>query len=149
MVKMISIERSRTIAATPDNIRTLISHFSHWKKWSPWEDLDPDMERTYTGEDGSAGSGYAWSGNRKAGAGEMRLASVSQDQIQIHLDFLRPKSLGNMLTFRFEPQGTSTVVQWNIEVKANFFMRLFVRLDNLIGKDFDKGLRQLAQACER
>ena len=45
--------------------------------WSPWEDIDPDMQRTYAGAESGVGANYAWSGNRKAGAGPMEITDVA------------------------------------------------------------------------
>ena len=44
-----------------------------WTRWSPWEDVDPDLHRAYSGAEEGVGAVYAWSGNRKAGAGRMEI----------------------------------------------------------------------------
>ena len=45
------VSRSETINAEPARIHALIDDFHEWTKWSPWEDVDPDLQRTYTGPD--------------------------------------------------------------------------------------------------
>ena len=46
-----SVERSITVKAPASRVHDLVNDFHHWTGWSPWEDLDPDLQRTYTGPD--------------------------------------------------------------------------------------------------
>ena len=43
------VERSATIAAEPQRIYDQLVDFHAWLKWSPWEDLDPQQVRSFTG----------------------------------------------------------------------------------------------------
>ena len=52
-----------------ERVHALVNDFHEWQQWSPWEDLDPQMRRTYSGPDAGVGAAYAWEGNRKAGQG--------------------------------------------------------------------------------
>ena len=45
------VSRSETINAEPARIHALIDDFHEWTAWSPWEDVDPALQRTYTGPD--------------------------------------------------------------------------------------------------
>ena len=65
-----TVERTATIAAEPDAIYDRLADFHEWMQWSPWEDLDPDQQRTFSGAESGTGAAYAWSGNRKAGNGQ-------------------------------------------------------------------------------
>ena len=42
-------------------------------RWSPWEDIDPALRAPTAGPTKGVGARYAWSGNRKAGAGSMEI----------------------------------------------------------------------------
>src|SRR3712207_9167581 len=57
---------------------------------SPWEDVDPDMQRTHSGPEAGVGARYAWKGNRKAGEGSMEITGSTSDRVDIDLDFLKP-----------------------------------------------------------
>ena len=63
-----AMTRSATINAPADRIRSHLNDFREWQKWSPWEGVDPDLRRTYTGPEQGVGSHYGWAGNSKAGA---------------------------------------------------------------------------------
>ena len=70
----------RQIAAPPEKVFAAIVDFHEWPHWSPWEDLDPDLERTYTGAASGVGAVYEWEGNRKAGEGRMEITEAPADQ---------------------------------------------------------------------
>ena len=67
------VKRSTVINAPVPTIQLLIDDFHEWPKWSPWEDIDPQMKRDYSGTAAGVGAAYAWSGNRKAGSGRMEI----------------------------------------------------------------------------
>lgn len=145
------VVRTTTIDADPTVVHTLINDFHEWRTWSPWEDLDPDLERTYTGPDAGVGAHYAWSGNRKAGQGEMVITGETPLQIDVKLDFMKPFSATNQVTFLLTPAGGGTKVEWrmNGEQKGFWgFVGRFMNMDKLVGKDFEKGLAQLKTAAE-
>ncbi|RDV43595.1 hypothetical protein DOE76_16795 [Leifsonia sp. ku-ls] len=147
MTGTVVVERTARVRATPEQLLPLIARLPEWTQWSPWEDLDPDLTREYGGEPGEVGSTYVWSGNRKAGAGSMRVTAVDPDGVGIHLDFTRPFRSSNELRFVLEPEGESTRVTWRMETPKKLYTR-FVNLDKLVGGDFEKGLRKLTQVVE-
>jgi hypothetical protein len=57
------IERSVAIAAPPERAFSQVVDFHQWATWSPFDKLDPDMKKTYTGAPSGVGAIYAWAGN--------------------------------------------------------------------------------------
>ncbi|MGO4301695.1 SRPBCC family protein [Leifsonia sp. RAF41] len=147
MAGTLSVERALQIRATRDQLLPHIARLPEWTQWSPWEDLDPDLSRDYTGEPGAIGSTYAWSGNRKAGSGRMRVTAVEADHVGIHLEFTRPFRSSNELRFILEPDGDGTRVTWRMETPRKLIYRV-MSLEKLVGGDFEKGLRKLKQVAE-
>lgn len=43
------VESSVTIDAAPARFYGQIADFHNWINWSPWEDVDPELKRTYSG----------------------------------------------------------------------------------------------------
>ena len=83
-----TVERSLTINAAAEHIYDQIADFHRWTRWSPWEDLDPALERSYSGAESGIGAVYAWSGNRKAGQGRMEITDASRPSaVQVDLLF--------------------------------------------------------------
>lgn len=94
------VERGAAVNAEAGTIFGLINDFHHWTKWSPWEGIDPEMTRTYTGPGSGVGASYAWSGNKKAGSGTMTITeSVPNDRVVLDLSFLKPFKAENVTTF--------------------------------------------------
>jgi hypothetical protein len=146
------ISRSTTIAATPARVHALVYDFHEWTAWSPWEDVDPDLRRTYSGPDSGVGAHYAWAGNRKAGEGSMEITSSTPDAIGIKLAFLKPWTATNDVVFTFTPAGDATEVTWRMTGESKGLAALFAKvfsMDRMVGKDFEKGLARLKAVAEQ
>ena len=57
------LERSTRIQAPPEKVFALLDDFHRWAEWSPWERLDPDLKRSFSGADRGVGAVYDWTGN--------------------------------------------------------------------------------------
>jgi hypothetical protein len=144
------VVRSAVVTAEPARVHRLINDFHKWVEWSPWEDLDPQLQRSYSGADSGVGARYAWSGNRKAGAGSMEIIGSADREIGVRLDFLKPMKATNMVTFILDPVETGTEVTWRMTGKQTGLMGVigkFIPMDKFVGRDFEKGLARLQQAA--
>ncbi len=146
------IERSLTIKVRPEKLFPLINDFHHWLAWSPWEKIDPDMTRSYSGPTHGKQAVYQWDGSGRAGAGRMEiLASLPCRKIIIQLEFFKPKPALNYSEFTFDLHGTSTTLTWAMFGPAPYpykLMSLFVNMDHMLGHDFEKGLDNLKHLLE-
>jgi len=146
------VARSASIAAAPDKIYPLIDDFRRWTAWSPYEGLDPNLERSYGGAPSGVGATYAWEGNNKAGAGSMEItAAQAPSKVTIRLEFTKPFAARNTAEFTLVPEGAGTTVTWAVVGPRPLMMKvmgLFVSMDNMLGKDFEKGLASLRTAAE-
>lgn len=146
------VVRTTTIAAEPARVHALIDDFHAWRRWSPWEDVDPDLQRSYTGPDAGVGAHYSWRGNRRAGRGSMEITGSTPEQVDVKLVFLKPFSATNDVVFRLTPDGSGgTVVEWRMRGEQQGFWGLVgrvVNMDRLVGRDFEKGLARLKVAAE-
>ena len=146
------IERSITMAAPPDAAFAQVSDFHAWSKWSPWEKLDPNLKRSYDGPSAGAGAKYAWVGNDDVGEGRMTIEkSQEPSQVDIKLEFIKPFAATNTTIFTFTktPEGNKTT--WAMEGENSFMGKafgLFMDMDSLVGKDFEKGLGAMKSAAE-
>lgn len=153
MASTFTVERTRTIRATPDQIRPLLSNFRNWRLWSPWEEVDQDLHRAYSGPHAGIGAHYAWSGNRKAGAGSMEITDLDEQRVVIDLQFTKPFRASNVTTFRLEPAGEDrTEVTWQMRGPRPLLMRVMgplLTMEKMVGGDFEKGLDRLDEAARR
>jgi uncharacterized protein YndB with AHSA1/START domain len=147
-----TVERSLTIDAPPARIYEQIADFHHWTKWSPWEDVDPELKRTYSGAESGTGAVYGWSGNRKAGQGRMEVTDATEpSRVQIDLVFEKPWKARNDTTFTIASQGSGSLVTWSMTGKKSLMtkvMGVFKSMDTFLGPDFEKGLARLKATTE-
>jgi uncharacterized protein YndB with AHSA1/START domain len=147
------IERATSIKASPDKIFALINDFRNWRAWSPWERMDPNLRRSYSGAERGEGAVYEWEGNSKVGKGRMEIVEAPPpSRVAIKLDFLKPFEAHNTAEFTLVPRGDATEVTWAMHGPNLFIgkvMGVFMSMDRMIGKDFEAGLANLTAAAER
>lgn len=140
------VERSQTIAASPDELRPYFEDLEQWNGWSPWNELDPNMTMEYSDPASGEGAWYTWTGNEDVGKGKMSITSVSPDSVVYHLEFIEPFTSEADTTIAFEADGEGTKVTWSMDGSNDFMgklMGVFLDFDAMIGADFEKGLKKL------
>lgn len=146
------VERSIAIDAPTAKIYPLIADFHNWREWSPWENLDRDLKRSYSGASAGEHAVYEWEG-RKAGAGRMEIRHASPDwHLFIQLDFIKPFEGHNTAEFTLTPGTNATTVNWAMHGPNRFIgklMSVFMSMDKYLGGQFEQGLRNLKAAAEK
>lgn len=141
------VERSMLIPAPPEVLHTIVNDFRTWEQWSPWEKLDRNMKKTFSGPVSGAGSSYAWEGNDDVGKGKMEiLESTPYSLVKIKLEFIEPFPVSNTTEFTFTPAEGGTKVVWAMYGPSPYISKLFsvfMNMDAMIGKDFEEGLNNL------
>ncbi len=148
---VIKVERSATINASADAIKSQITDYNVFAKWSPWAEKDTAMKTTIEGEAGKVGHKYAWEGNKQVGKGTMEITSISTDTIIEKLDF-SGKGVSDVF-FILKADGAGTNVTWAMNMNIGFFgrgMMMFMKgkMDKMLGGDFEKGLEKLKTVAE-
>ena len=72
-------------------------------------------------------------------------------RLNIKLDFTRPIKASNRVEFTLDESGGETKVEWVMTGTNRLpskLMSVFVSMDRLVGKDFEKGLYRLKAAAE-
>lgn len=148
-----SITRRAHSTAIPAHVLPLVTDFHQWERWSPWEGLDPQLQRTYSGAEHGAGSVYAWQGNKKAGAGSMTMTATDHEGAEIDLRFTRPFRAENHVSLRVTPAGDGgTDLSWTMSGQQSLMNRVFFRIfrmEKALSQDFDRGLAQLVAQAEQ
>jgi hypothetical protein len=73
-------------------------------------------------------------------------------KLAIKLDFLTPMESHNITEFHLTPSGNATQVNWIMSGPNTYMgkiMNVFVSMDRLIGKDFEKGLTNMKAEAEK
>ena len=150
-----TVSRSALIPVPASVIFPLVNDFHEWTHWSPWEAMDPNLSRSYSGPESGVGAKYAWTGNGKVGSGNMEIVGSDEpSRVQIRLEFVKPFKSVNPTLFSFVPEGGATRVTWAMTGENKTLMSklfaLFMNMDKMVGKDFEKGLASLGtEAAKR
>ena len=147
------IERTQRIEAPPYVVFNILNNFHRWPAWSPWEKLDPNMQKKHAGAEFGKGAVYEWSGNEEVGKGRMTIIdSQPEKHIAIKLEFIEPWEATNTTLFTLTPEANAVHVKWAMEGHNDFMAKaasLFMNMDELVGKDFERGLATLKQVAEK
>jgi len=147
-----TVERSATINAPAPVVFAQVNDFHKWQAWSPWEKIDPNMKKEFSGAAAGNGAVYSWAGNNDVGEGRMTITdSRPSDLIKIKLEFVKPFTATNATDFTFTPQGNQTNVKWTMSGDNNFIAKafsMFMNMDKMVGGDFEKGLAQMKTVSE-
>jgi uncharacterized protein YndB with AHSA1/START domain len=148
-----SVTRAATIEAPPATVFEQVNDFKKWRAWSPWEKLDPELKRSYSGEPEGVGAVYAWEGNSDVGEGNMTITeSRPPELVRLKLEFIRPMAGTSDTEFKFQPEGDGTRVTWTMSGKNDFMGKaicLFMNMDKMVGGQFEEGLASMKQVAER
>ena len=147
-----SVSRSTTISAPAEVVFGMVDDLHEWVKWSPWDSLDPEMTKTFSGPKSGVGASYSWSGNDAVGKGTMTIIeSRPPNEVSYRLEFVEPWASTSNPGFTIEKEPDGVYVTWTITGEHRFIgkaMSLFVDLDQEIGPDFERGLDSLKARAE-
>jgi uncharacterized membrane protein len=150
-----SVERNVNINRPKQEVFDYIKHLKNQEHFAVWMSMDPNMKREYTGVDGTIGFSSAWdSAHKQVGAGRQTITGIKEgEQVDIKLEFLRPWQNTANVYFKTEAlEDTETKVRWGFYNDVKYpmkVMRLFMNMEKMIGKDFDKGLSNLKVNLEK
>lgn len=147
------VERMTNIKAPPEKIFPFINDFHQWPAWSPWEKIDPNSKRTFSGAASGVGSVYEWNGNKDVGQGRMEIIeSLPSSKILLNIDFIKPFEGHNKVEFTLTAQGDSTKVTQAMYGPTPFIgkvMSLFFSMDKMVGEKYEEGLATLKTSSEK
>jgi predicted transcriptional regulator YdeE len=140
------IEKSITINASVDKVKSVIADFNHWRYWSPWLITDP--EATVKVENG--GKKQRWEGKR-VGVGEMTVLKETDSVIHYNLTFLKPWKSTATVDFLIKTDSKEvTTLTWTMDGSLPFFMFwMKPMMERMLGMDYDRGLLMLKDYIEK
>jgi hypothetical protein len=143
------VERSATLAATPEALFEQVNDHHKFAVWNPFLKLDPNVKNTYSGPNSGVGAVCSWEGNKNIGAGSATIIeSKPGELVRQRMDWKRPMEGTSTVEFTFKPAGDKTVVTWTMYGKNNFMGKLFSLFfdcEKMVGPQFEKGLADLGK----
>lgn len=146
------VEREATIDAPVAVVFEQVNNHKMRDAWSPWEQMDPDMSKSYEGPESGVGAVYKWSGNDSVGTGILEiLESRPNEYIKSKLVFTDPWESESTVEWTFDETENGTVATWavNGELPGYLFWMGQEEMDEMMGKDFQTGLEGLKKVAEK
>lgn len=149
-----TVERSITVNKPDTVVFNYLKYLKNQNDFSVWAQMDPNMEKTYTGTDGTVGFISAWKSDVKdVGQGEQEIKNItSGKRIDYEVRFIEPfpgTSQSYLITDEQAPDQTK--VTWGFKGHMAYptnLMLLFFNMDQAIGNDLQKGLENMKQIVE-
>lgn len=146
------VSRTVTIDLPATKVYEYLKYLKNQDDWSPWNRKDPDMQKGFSGTDGTVGAVSRWEGNKQVGSGEQEITRLVEGRrIETQLRFLKPWKSTSDAYLEVEPSGPGSLVRWGFKGSSGFPMRLmmlFMSMDKMVGKDFEEGLARLKARLE-
>ncbi|WP_413612738.1 SRPBCC family protein [Bdellovibrio sp. HCB-110] len=145
-------DRSGVINAPPEKIFPYLVDFKKGAEWSPYEKVDPNMKKTFSGPEAQVGSIMEFEGNKDAGSGKLEiLRIVPNEAVDIKLTMIKPMHAENLVEYKLTPEGTGTRFSWSMSGDGGFFGKLITVLidcEKMVGDQFSEGINNLKTVVE-
>lgn len=148
-------EKSISINAPVEKVWQNTSSLRVMDQWSPWNDLDPDMKKDWTGTTGRPGEKVCWNSEKEeAGKGcqEVKKVDPAHKRIDTAIKFLTPYESEANAYVIVVPEGNGSKATWGFTSTIPYpftIMKLFMNMEDAIGKDYQEGLTRLKNMAEK
>jgi len=153
--KEYSIEEEITINKPKEQVFDYIKHLKNQNDYSKWATMDPDMEKSFRGTDGTVSFVSAWkSDNEDVGSGEQEILKIDEGKrIDFELRFFQPFESSDQAYMTTESvSANQTKIKWGFDGKMDYpmnLMLLFMDFEGMIGDDLATGLKNLKDKLEK
>jgi hypothetical protein len=144
-------ERSGLIKASPEKIFPYISNLRLGGEWSYYEKADPNMKKSYSGEDGKVGSKMEFE-SQKGGSGSIEILNMTPNQsVDLRLIMTAPFKGDNLIHYSLTPEAQGTRFTWTMSGDGGFMSKLmtvFIDCEKMVGDQFSQGIQNLQTLME-
>jgi uncharacterized protein YndB with AHSA1/START domain len=149
-----SVEAEVVIEQPPIVVFDYIRFLTNQDNFSVWAAMDPNMQKSYRGVDGTVGFVSSWhSENSDVGTGEQEIKAITDGQrIEYELRFYQPFTAVSPAYMQTDAvNDTTTRVRWGFAGHMPYpmnLMLLFVDVEGMIAADLQQGLENLKLILE-
>lgn len=149
------VERSAMINQPRDTVFNYIKYLKNQEIYGVWWKADPKMKKVYSGTDGQPGFISAWNSNKDdVGAGQQKIMAIQEGKrIDLELQFIEPfESTNKSFLATQKIEDNTTRVSWGIKGQMPYpmnLMGLFMNMEETLGQDLEKGLKNLKRILEK
>lgn len=151
VTKEYNVERSVSINKPKEQVFAFVKRAKNQDQFNKWIQADPQVKKTYRGEDGTVGFVYAWE-SKEVGKGEQEISSIREGEgIDFALRFKEPFESNAAAHMTTEVVADNqTKLSWRMEGSSPYpmnLMNLFVPSD--LGNDLETSLATLKTVLEK
>lgn len=149
------VERSVIVDKPKDQVFSYVLLLKNQDNFSVWMALDPNVKKSYQGEDGTVGFVSAWQSDKEeVGSGEQEIIAIKPGRrIDYELRFKAPfASVSPAYLLTEQSSADQTKVTWGFQGDMPYPMNLLLLvmdMEGLIGKDLQQGLDKLKLVLEQ
>lgn len=147
----VTVARSTTIDASPEDVFPHVSNLKATEAWSPWLGIDPNVKTEFNEIAEGVGARMEWrSDHPDVGSGAMEvIESVAPTTLVNALDF---GEMG-LATARYDLAGSAgkTDITWSLDVDMGagpIGRWMGLMMDGWVGADYERGLANLKALIE-
>ncbi len=150
-----AVEREVTINKPKRAVYDYVKYLKNQDNFSVWAQKDPEMKKSFSGEDGTVGFVSSWeSKDKDVGKGEQKIIKMEEgNRIDYELHFIEPfesTDYAYMTTSAVNDSVTS--VKWGFNGKMKYpmnLMMLFMDMEKMLAPDLQNGLNNLKAILEK
>lgn len=151
--KTIKVEKSIQVNAPASEVYDYVSSLSKLTESTVWQDIDPNVVKSFSGPDNEVGGVYRWESDHKhVGVGEQKIIELVPNEKVVHeLHFIEPMESTDQATFFLEESDGGTNLTWDYESsKIPFPGNAFVAIavTPKLKKQFEESLSNIKAAVE-
>lgn len=150
----VKYEKSISINASPDKVWGNVNSLRGMDQWSPWNDKDPNLKKEWSGNTGQVGEKMCWEGNSDVGKGCQTVKNVdaASKRIDTEMKFQTPYESEGQAYVIVVSEGSGSKATWGFTSKIPYpftVMKLFMNIEDAVGKDYQLGLDRLKKLSEK
>lgn len=146
-----NVEKSAIISKPVSFVMDRVADLHYYAQWNPWQKTDPDCKTEINGTPKQPGHKYHWDG-KKVGEGSLTLRDIDNKHVHFDLEFIKPWKAKASDNWLFEEWGNGeTKVTWQNNGDLPYPMARLMGpfLHKTLNKQFDEGLKNLKELCEK
>ncbi|MDJ0761677.1 MAG: SRPBCC family protein [Myxococcota bacterium] len=150
-----AVAREITIDKPQAVVFNYVKYLKNQDNFSVWAKMDPNMKKTFKGQDGQVGFVSAWdSQHQEVGKGEQEIKKITENQrVDFELRFLEPFEATDQAYMATDSLGANqTKVTWGFNGAMPYPMNLMLLamdMDTMLGDQLAQGLENLKGLLER
>ncbi|WP_316820209.1 SRPBCC family protein [Pedobacter gandavensis] len=150
--KEYAVEREIVINKPKQQVFDYIKFIKNQDNYSVWNRMYPNKKTSYKGTDGTVGFVYAW--DDKESAGEQEITKITEgERMDMALRFKVPFEANDQAYMITEAvTDGQTKVKWGFSGSMKYPMNLMIlcmNMEDMLGKDLQKGLEDLKVILEK